>query len=296
MAKKKDLTGETYGRLKVIKEVPKEDRLGNSVTWECLCECGRIHKARTSNLVSHKTLSCGCIKSKNTRGLVGKVFGALTVTHNNGMRDGKSNMFWECVCECGRTSSVRAGDLLSGNTRSCGCHTTLYPRGLEGKTFGSLTVIERVEKNSSGKTLWECSCFCGNTLQVPTGHLISEHTSSCGCNKESKGERAIKQYLNQERIPYITEYTFEGLYYKSEKHLLRFDFGILGDNGELKTLIEYDGEQHFEPNDYFGGKEEYELTVARDKAKDEYCKRNKIPLIRIPYTEYKNITKILGGN
>lgn len=52
-------------------------------------------------------------------------------------------------------------------------------------------------------------------------------------------------------------------------------------------LIEYDGEQHFHKvrNDRYG----YEGIVARDNYKNQWCEKNNIPLIRIPYTDYNNI-------
>ena len=52
-------------------------------------------------------------------------------------------------------------------------------------------------------------------------------------------------------------------------------------------LIEYDGEQHFHTtkNDRF----KYEELKKRDEFKNEWCKKNNIPLIRIPYTDYNKI-------
>lgn len=37
----------------------------------------------------------------------------------------------------------------------------------------------------------------------------------------------------------------------------------------------------------------FEATKRRDKIKNDYCKNNGIELIRIPYTEFDNIPKIL---
>lgn len=49
----KDLTGNKYGRLTVIKY------LGSSY-WECKCDCGKITKVFTGNLYKGTTKSCGC--------------------------------------------------------------------------------------------------------------------------------------------------------------------------------------------------------------------------------------------
>lgn len=40
--------------------------------------------------------------------------------------------------------------------------------------------------------------------------------------------------------------------------------------------------------------EELEKTKNRDKTKNEYCEKNGIKLIRIPYWESENIEKILN--
>jgi hypothetical protein len=49
-------------------------------------------------------------------------------------------------------------------------------------------------------------------------------------------------------------------------------------------MIEYDGRQHYEPVKEFGGQKGHDSTKAHDKIKDEYCKKNNIRMVRIPYT------------
>ncbi len=47
----------------------------------------------------------------------------------------------------------------------------------------------------------------------------------------------------------------------------------------------------------FGDKnkeEKYNKLIANDNRKNEYCKNNNILLLRIPYWELKNITKLLS--
>ena len=57
--------------------------------------------------------------------------------------------------------------------------------------------------------------------------------------------------------------------------------------------IEYDGEHHFEENEYFGeGNLEY--MKENDKIKNEYCILKNIHLIRIPFYDYENIETILN--
>jgi hypothetical protein len=59
-------------------------------------------------------------KSKQPKELTGQKIGRLTplkITHRRG-----KELLWECRCECGETCLVQSNNLLSGNTRSCGCY------------------------------------------------------------------------------------------------------------------------------------------------------------------------------
>lgn len=54
---------------------------------------------------------------------------------------------------------------------------------LTGKTYGYLTVIERVENHKDHRAYWKCMCKCGGTTIVPTYRLNDGSTKSCGCKK-----------------------------------------------------------------------------------------------------------------
>lgn len=51
--------------------------------------------------------------------LTGERFGRLTVIERVGTKNRKS--VWECKCECGNIKEVVSNNLISGNTKSCGC-------------------------------------------------------------------------------------------------------------------------------------------------------------------------------
>ena len=57
-------------------------------------------------------------KPFNKEELVGKKFGMLTVIGYSHMR--KNKHYMNCRCDCGVVKSIRAGSLLSGNSKSCG--------------------------------------------------------------------------------------------------------------------------------------------------------------------------------
>lgn len=57
----KDLTGQKFGKLTVIKRVLE---VGKKLQWLCQCDCGTKIIVDGTNLKTGHTLSCGCIKSK----------------------------------------------------------------------------------------------------------------------------------------------------------------------------------------------------------------------------------------
>jgi hypothetical protein len=115
---------------------------------------------------------------------------------------------------------------------------------------------------------------------------------------KSKGEKKVYEEL--QKLGYnniITEKTFPGANgcygYKGQRHcdLLRFDAYVVKDGNEI--CIEFDGAQHYEPTERHGGEEGLKAIQERDRAKTEYCKKNGIKLIRIPYNDYNKIDEIL---
>lgn len=69
-----------------------------------------------------------------------------------------------------------------------------------------------------------------------------------------------------------------------KKRTLPFDFAVF-ENGEIKFMIEYNGKQHYESVDFFGGKAGYEDRVEKDNIKKDFCLKKNIPLLIIDYNE-----------
>jgi hypothetical protein len=62
-------------------------------------------------------------------------------------------------------------------------------------------------------------------------------------------------------------------------------------------LVEYDGQQHFfigRLGAHLQTKQELDYLQYKDAIKTQYATHNKIGLIRIPYTELKNVEVILS--
>lgn len=160
--------------------------------------------------------------------------------------------------------------------------------------------------NMSTKIIIICRKHNVEFTQTPNNHLHGPIACSL-CNKNirpriirkkpikminkkinivSVGEKLIEYWLNKNSIKYEKQKTYNGC--KNRKKL-RYDFYLPNKN----ILIEYDGRQHFEPVKSFGGDIGFENQKINDKIKTEYAKDNGIKLLRIPYTERKNLSNLL---
>ena len=73
---------------------------------------------------------------------------------------------------------------------------------------------------------------------------------------------------------------------------LRFDFGLY-ENNNLVGLVEFHGKQHFKPIAYYGGEKAFDKQKKRDTIKVDFCFRNDIALLIIPYNDYQKIDWLL---
>lgn len=127
---------------------------------------------------------------------------------------------------------------------------------------------------------------CGNEWDAKPIHTMRGH--GCTVCNESHGEREISHWLENNKIKSVPQYRFDDC---RDQHSLPFDFYL----PDLNTAIEYQGRQHYEAVEFFGGQEYLEYIQHHDKIKSEYCANNNIQLICIPYWENTNdfLNKIL---
>lgn len=62
---KKDIQGQRFGRLFVIKRIPRKPDDRNAM-WNCRCDCGKTTVVAATNL-GRTTFSCGCLQRESAR-------------------------------------------------------------------------------------------------------------------------------------------------------------------------------------------------------------------------------------
>ena len=118
--------------------------------------------------------------------------------------------------------------------------------------------------------------FCkkhGRFEQTPKNH---RNGSGCPVCNSSRGEKEIEFLLRDLEVEYEHQKKFPELsmYY-------RYDFFI----PSINTIVEYNGIQHYEPIEHFGGIKSLKKTQKRDKIKQQYCFDNGINYEIIRYDE-----------
>jgi hypothetical protein len=204
----KDLTGQRFGKLAVIKKADKPvGSKRNHLFWLCKCDCGNEKVINGGDLKSG-VKSCGCLTHEspyNFQDLTGKKFGRLLVIKrvNKPKEKSAAGTYWLCKCDCGNEKTANNHDLVHGDTTSCGCkrHETPYNFiDLTGQRFGRLIVIER-ENKKNNHTRWLCKCDCGNMVMVDPNNLKKGTSTSCGCYQKEVaslpyGEAAMNKLLS----------------------------------------------------------------------------------------------------
>lgn len=244
--------------------------------------------------------------------MVGQKCGRLTVTREKPIDeypDGKRKCVqWYCDCDCGTKDHLVDGtQLRRGKIKSCGCLKIDSAKNgnidISGQKFGMLVAKKRVAQPENIKckmgAWWLCECDCGGGIISSYSKLKSGNTKSCGC-LISNGERIIRQILIKNKVNFQTQYSFEDCRSNETGRLLKFDFAIFDKEESLYCVIEFDGQQH-----YFGtrfsknkehNKEKFRKLKLYDSIKTDYCTKNKINLLRIPYWEIENIESIIDKN
>ena len=133
-------------------------------------------------------------------------------------------------------------------------------------------------------TLHKCLIDDYEWMPKPSGLLFG---FGCPCCNKSKGEKAVELWLTQHNVEYIPQKRFDDC---RDKQALPFDFYL----PVMNVCIEYQGRQHYESIEHFGGEENLQYVQLHDEIKRKYCLDNDISLLCIPHWE--NVNDFLNEN
>lgn len=186
----------------------------------------------------------------------------------------------DIICPIHGIFSQRPNDHLCGK----GCPRCYDNR--RGKTLLLTTeeFIKKAKEVHSNKYDYSKSVYTNTRTKIdiicPIHGLFSQkangHLNGKGCPKcnSSHGENNVREFLLKNNIVFVEQKRFNNC---KNKKALPFDFYLK----ELNVCIEYQGRQHYEPVDVFGGEEGLVVRTKNDLIKRNYCKENNILLVEI---------------
>ena len=117
---------------------------------------------------------------------------------------------------------------------------------------------------------------CNTIYKVTPNNFFTGYR--CPYCNSPRGETIISKILDTLNIKYEYQKSFDDLI---DVHPLSYDFFI----PNQAILIEYQGIQHYQPVDHFGGGDRFKIQQKHDKMKLSYAKANHYNLIAVPYTQ-----------
>lgn len=194
--------------------------------------------------------------------------------------------------KCEKTFYMRPTDFIYKNQRCPNCSGV--------KKYTTETFKDKVLEITEGEYL-PLGEYINNKIKVRMKHLECGHEwdvrpdqflsgSRCRLCSKSKGNKRIVNYLTKKDINFIAEFRIDKC---RNKRTLPFDCAVFDKDKHLKFLVEFQGRQHYEVVEIFGGKKELNERNKNDKIKVKYCKDNNIDLLIISYKQLKDIENIL---
>lgn len=193
---------------------------------------------------------------------IGKEYGRLTVIGKLNRKEFTTSVYL-CRCDCGYMKEVNINKLHTGHTKSCGCLNHKI-RDLTGMRFGRL-IVDSFKERKNNKTLWNCTCDCGNKCVVPSRDLLLGSTVSCGCkNKENQSNFMITDLVDGTRLCQIKANRkvnrnnasgVTGIHFDKERGMwvAQITFQRVNHNlGRFKTMEEAINARKAAEDEYFG--------------------------------------------
>ena len=257
------------------------------VTIRCLKH--GLFRQRACDHYTYGDICPKCSKDRERLGL--EAFLAKAAMIHNGKYNYKkikylptTSAMVKIICPHHGTFIQRADSHLSG----CGCPTC--GKGALRKTTEQF--INESKALFPNKFTYEYTKYIHNKHKIiltcirhgpftttPNQHL--SHGASCPKCHSSFGEILLRLYLNKYGIAAIEQYRLGTLH--------KFDFAI----PDAKILIEFDGQQHFEPVEKFGGVEGFNKRKRNDAIKTELSVLAGYDLIRFNYKQIRTLEKAL---
>lgn len=186
------LISEKFGKLHAKESQEVNQYSSKKIFW--VCTCGKEKLIRISDVINHRTKSCGNCNLVTAKELSKIKFGSLTVSDPIDVKPGSNNKIG-CNCDCGRKADPFIYKLFDHSITSCGKCNLITTEEIKNKPYGDLIIEtpQNVLKGSSKKVWWLCKC--GKKIYASIYEVTSHTIVSCGkCNLVTAAEMTVRKF------------------------------------------------------------------------------------------------------
>lgn len=172
-SKFKDISGQKFGRLQVIKFTRMQGK-GRSSYYECVCDCGNVKEIARQSLVRGHATSCGCYNREKQLGLPGEAtFNNYLNTYKQSAR--KRGYVFELTEE-------QFKEVIGKDCAACGAKPKEISRKYKETTSTPIKVNGVDRKDNTLGYVW------GNVQPMCT---------PCNMAKTNMGEKAFYEWIGR---------------------------------------------------------------------------------------------------
>lgn len=184
-----DITGNKYGKLRVIKRSDKRSGKNNQYfLWECICDCGNIHYTEAYKLKRGRKKSCGCLEGSG---------------RPINFKDDRESVLWNRLYSSTIKKRSKKARYETDITLKEFIKISKQPCQYCGDTG-----VHQLSDNVNGKKITETKIFFNGIDRVDSnkGYLVSNVVSCCKhCNiaKNTMSEKEFKNHIRKMYEHYV---------------------------------------------------------------------------------------------
>lgn len=315
-SKKQELTNEIIDLRLIGRSIIRLENYNgarNKIKWKCinlldnLKTCDYEWHSAPGNVVGKA--HSGCPKCYGNQPLTNFIvdekllFLQLPIKRLENIKNSSKKIKWKCLLlSCGHIWST-APNIILNQMKGCPeCAGNSKWKDNDIDDILKCKDIIRLSSYVNYSTAMKFECKkCNHVWDTKSlNHIIKRHGGCPNC-ASSFGNKRLKNFADINDIKYETEYTFKDCLNPETGRRFRFDICFFNDDYTIKALGEFDGRQHYDKGfftylckgDEVKSQKLLEEQKIKDELKNEYCIKNNIHLIRIPYWDIGKIDMIL---
>lgn len=278
-----------------IKILSKYNGMNNSI--DCLCMIDDYEWSSTPNRLIHRKHGCPMCAGNAKR--TTKEIMSILDKRGFDLLSEYHNIHTKIKVKCRVCSYIWETEPNVIINKECGCPKCI---GVSKKTTEEFiqelmvvnpNIIITSEYNGANEKICATCKICNHSWIPTPWNLLDGH--GCPHCDVSFGENKCREYFEYNKIKYISQMKYDDLLGISENKKLSYDFYL----PDYNLLIEYQGQQHEKPVNFFNKLSDEDAENAfvkqqeHDRRKREYAKEHNIDLLEIWYWDFDNIDSIL---